>query len=80
MLHVDRCGEPAADTFRPMNLELAERRPLDRQCHVSAHGSHVDVVFDPASGIGSTGEDRENSAPKSSVDTQHEYADNSLNK
>jgi hypothetical protein len=80
MLHVDRCGEPAADTFRPMNQGLAERRPLDRQCHVSAHGSHVDVVFDPASGIVSTGEDRENSAPNSSVDTQHEYADNSLNK
>jgi len=80
MLHVDRCGEPAADTFRPMNLELAERRPLDRQCHVSGYGSHLDMVFDPASGIVSTGEDRENSAPNSSVDTQHEYADNSLNK
>jgi len=53
---------------------------LDRQCHVSAHGSHVDVVFDPASGIVSTGEDRENSAQNSPVDMQQKFVNNSLNK
>ena len=58
-MHVERCGVPVADTFRPINQGLAERRPLDRQCHVSVYGSHFDVVFDPTTGIVSMCEDRE---------------------